>query len=597
MARKQLVVKRVVSLVLELLFVEKDGMLQEPNQKYCPFSPINLPERLWPSKTITQPPIWMSTDLRDGNQALIEPMSAAQKLRLFQQLVMIGFKEIEVGFPSASKTDYDFVRYLIEHKLIPNDVTIGVLTQSREELIKRTIQSLQGVQKAIVHLYNPIAPSFRRIVFNTDRDGVKEIALQGVRSIKQFTDSVPKTEWILEYSPETFSAAELEFSKEVCDAVTEIWQPTPERKIIINLPATVEMSTPNVFADQIEWMNQNLERRDSIILSVHPHNDRGTAVAAAELAIMAGAERVEGCLFGNGERTGNVDLIILALNLYSQGIAPGLDFSNIDQIKQTVEHCNQLPIHPRHPYVGELVYTAFSGSHQDAIKKGFANQLSNSLWEVPYLPIDPSDLNRSYEAVIRVNSQSGKAGISYLLQTKYGFDLPRRLQIEFSHIVQSFTDIRGTEATIEDIYDLFKGEYLNRGEPYSYVGYKTIENCVEKNADTLEIAVILEKNGIPYHIVGQGNGPIDALINGLGFKINVVGYYEHSINSGSDAEAVCYVELSVEQGSPSLFGVGVDNSIVAAALKAVISGLNRQLSIAESNYLSRGDKEARKLIG
>ena len=572
-------------------------MLQEPNQKYCQFDPINLPDRLWPSKTITQPPIWMSTDLRDGNQALIEPMSAAKKLRLFQQLVMIGFKEIEVAFPSASKTDYDFVRNLIEHKLIPNDVTIEVLTSSREELIKRTIQSLQGVQKAIIHLYNPIAPSFRRIVFNTDRDGVKEIALQGVRWIKQFTDSVPKTEWILEYSPETFSATELEFSKEVCDAVTEIWQPTPERKIIINLPATVEMSTPNVFADQIEWMNQNLERRDSIILSVHPHNDRGTAVAAAELAMMAGAERVEGCLFGNGERTGNVDLIILALNLYSQGIAPGLDFSNIDEIKQIVEHCNQLPIHPRHPYVGELVYTAFSGSHQDAIKKGLANQLSNSLWEVPYLPIDPSDLNRSYEAVIRVNSQSGKAGISYLLQTKYGFDLPRRLQIEFSHIVQNFTDIKGTEATIEDIYDLFKGEYLNRGEPYFYVGYKTIENCVERNADTIEIDVILEKNGIPYHIGGQGNGPIDALINGLGFKINVVGYNEHSINSGSDAEAVCYVELSVEQGQPSLFGVGVDKSIVVAALKAVISGLNRKLSIAGSNYLSRDDKEARKLIG
>ncbi|NET87083.1 MAG: 2-isopropylmalate synthase [Kamptonema sp. SIO1D9] len=558
-------------------------MLQEPNQKYCQFNPINLSERLWPSKTITQPPIWMSTDLRDGNQALIEPMSAAQKLRLFRQLVMIGFKEIEVAFPSASKTDYDFVRHLIEHQLIPDDVTIEVLTQSREELIKRTIQSLQGVKKAIVHLYNPIAPSFRRIVFNTDRDGVKEIALQGVRWIKQFTDSVPETEWILQYSPETFSAAELEFSKEICDAVTEIWQPTPEHKIIINLPATVEMSTPNVFADQIEWMDQNLERRDSIILSIHPHNDRGTAVAAAELAMMAGAERVEGCLFGNGERTGNVDLITLALNLYSQGIAPGLDFSNIDQIKQIVEHCNKLPIHPRHPYVGELVYTAFSGSHQDAIKKGLANQLSNSLWEVPYLPIDPSDLNRSYEAIIRVNSQSGKGGISYLLQTKYGFDLPRRLQIELSHIVQNFTDIRGTEATIEDIYDLFKSEYLNRSEPYSYIGYKTKEDGLKKNIDAIEIDVILEKNGIPYHLYGQGNGPIDALINGFGFKIDVVGYYEHSINSGSDAEAVCYIELSVEQGQTSLFGVGVDKSIVAAALKAVISGLNRQFSIANQN--------------
>ncbi len=561
-------------------------MLKNPSEKYRRFQPIALPDRTWPNKTITSPPIWMSTDLRDGNQALIEPMSTTKKLRMFQQLVAIGFKEIEVAFPSASQTDYDFVRNLIEQNLVPHDVTIEVLTQSREELIRRTLKSLQGVRRAIVHLYNPIAPSFRRIVFDTDRNGVKEIALRGVRLIKELTDLMTETEWVLEYSPETFSATELEFAKEVCDAVSEIWQPTPERKMIINLPATVEMSTPNTFADQIEWMHRNLDRRDSIILSIHPHNDRGTAVAAAELAIMAGAERVEGCLFGNGERTGNVDIVTLALNLYSQGIHPGLDFSDIDQVCQMVEFCNQLPVHPRHPYAGNLVFTAFSGSHQDAIKKGFSKQQLNAFWEVPYLPIDPADLNRSYEAVIRVNSQSGKGGVSYILHQEYGFDLPRRLQIEFSRIVQRFTESKGVEAKSEDIYNLFKTEYLDQREPYSYIGHK-LEEQTNGNPDTnVKINVILEKSGKHQIVSGQGNGPIDAFVNGLGLDISIVDYHEHSIGTGANAEAICYVEFHTRQGQP-LFGVGTDKNIVAAALKAVLSGLNREFVLQhQANYPS-----------
>jgi 2-isopropylmalate synthase len=550
-------------------------MLNNPSEKYRRFQPIALNNRTWPNKTITTPPIWMSTDLRDGNQALIEPMSPTKKLRMFQHLVAIGFKEIEVAFPSASQTDYDFVRNLIEQNLVPDDVTIEVLTQSREDLIRRTLKSLRGVRRAIVHLYNPIAPSFRRIVFDTDRNGVKEIALRGVRLIKELTDLMTETEWVFEYSPETFSATELDFAKEVCDAVSEIWQPTPTRKIIINLPATVEMSTPNTFADQIEWMHRNLDQRESIILSIHPHNDRGTAVAAAELAIMAGAERVEGCLFGNGERTGNVDIVTLALNLYSQGIHPKLDFSDIDQVCQMVEFCNQLPVHPRHPYAGNLVFTSFSGSHQDAIKKGFSKQQLNAFWEVPYLPIDPADLKRSYEAVIRVNSQSGKGGVSYILQQEYGFDLPRGLQIEFSHVVQSFTEIKGTEVKSEDIYNLFKAEYLDLREPYSYISHKLEEQTDGNPNNNVKINVILEKSGKHQIVPGQGNGPIDAFVNGLGLDINIVNYHEHSIGIGANAEAICYVEFQMCQCQP-LFGVGTDKNIVAAALKALLSGINRK---------------------
>lgn len=395
-------------------------MLQNPAAKYRAFPPVRLTGRTWPDNVITKPPIWMSTDLRDGNQALIEPMSPARKLRFFEMLVKIGLKEIEVAFPSASQTDFDFVRKLIEENRIPDDVTIEVLTPSREDLIRRTIESLRGAKRAIVHLYNPIAPAFRRIVFGMSREEVREIAVAGTRLIKQLTSERPETEWVFQYSPETFSMSELDFSKNVCDAASEIWKPTPQNKMIINLPSTVECSTPNIYADQIEWMHRKLARRDSIILSVHPHNDRGSAVASAELAIMAGADRVEGCLFGNGERTGNVDLVTLALNLYTQGVQPGLDFSNIDEVRKCVEECNQLPVHPRHPYVGDLVFTAFSGSHQDAIKKGFAQQRTGALWEVPYLPIDPADLGRNYDAVIRVNSQPVKGGMSYLLEQKYG---------------------------------------------------------------------------------------------------------------------------------------------------------------------------------
>ncbi|MBG1262377.1 2-isopropylmalate synthase [Nostoc commune] len=553
-------------------------MLKNPAEKYRRLQPIALPDRMWPNKTITAPPIWMSTDLRDGNQALIEPMSTAKKLYMFQQLLAIGFKEIEVAFPSASQTDYDFVCNLIKQNLVPHDITIGVLTQSREELIKRTLKSLQGARRAIVHLYNSIAPSFQQIVFNTDYNGVKEIALRGVRLIKELTDLIPETEWVFEYSPESFSATELEFAKEVCDAVSEIWQPTPERKMIINLPATVEISTPNTFADQIEWMHRNLDRRDCIILSIHPHNDRGTAVAAAELALMAGAERVEGCLFGNGERTGNVDIITLALNLYSQGIHPELDFSDIDQVCQMVEFCNQLPVHPRHPYAGNLVFTSFSGSHQDAIKKGFSKKQLDGFWEVPYLPIDPADLNRSYEAVIRVNSQSGKGGVSYILYQEYGFDLPRRLQIEFSRIVQQFTEIKGAEAKSEDIYNLFKVEYLEQCEPYSYICHKLEEQIDGNPSSKVKINVTLEKNGNCQIVSGQGNGPIDAFVNGLGFDISIFDYHEHSIGSGANAEAICYVEFQIRQGQP-LFGVGTDKNIVAAALKALLNGINRESAL------------------
>ncbi len=421
-------------------------MLKNPATKYRSFKPINLTDRQWPSRVITRAPIWMSTDLRDGNQALFEPMNAQRKMRMFKTLVQIGFKEIEVAFPSASQTDFNFVRELIEGGHIPDDVTIEVLTQARDDLIERTFESLRGAPRAIVHLYNATAPEFRKIVFGLEKSGVKELAQKAARTMKRLADAAPETHFTLQYSPEVFSGTELEFAKEVCDAVFDIWQPTPEHKAIVNLPATVEMATPNVYADQIEWMHRNLARRDSLIVSVHPHNDRGTAVAAAELAVMAGADRVEGCLFGNGERTGNVDLVTLALNLYTQGVDPELDFSNINEVARTAEECTQLPVHPRHPYVGDLVFTAFSGSHQDAIKKGFAVQKPDAIWEVPYMPIDPSDLGRTYDSVIRVNSQSGKGGIAYLLEQSYGVVLPRRLQVDFSSAVQHYTDDSGAKS-------------------------------------------------------------------------------------------------------------------------------------------------------
>lgn len=553
-------------------------MIANPAQKYRRFEPVQLPDRQWPNQIIEKPPIWMSTDLRDGNQALIDPMSVETKIRYFQALVEMGFKEIEVGFPSASETDFNLVRRLIEENRIPDDVTIEVLTQARQDLIERTVESLQGARRAILHMYNPIAPTFREIVYRTDKAGVKEIAERGTRWVKALTEQHPETEWVYQYSPEVFSSTEVEFAKEVCDAVSAIWQPTPENKMIINLPATVEMSTPNTYADQIEWMHRNINNRDSIILSVHPHNDRGTAVAAAELAVMAGADRVEGCLFGNGERTGNVDLVTLALNLYSQGIDPGLDFSQIDKIRQLAEECTQLPVHPRHPYAGELVFTAFSGSHQDAIKKGFAQQDPAGFWEVPYLPIDPADVNRSYDAVVRVNSQSGKGGVSFLLQQQAGFELPRRLQIEFSKIIQQQSDSSGKEINAADIVQLFDQAYLSVNTPYRFKS----SSVVDESEDAAMAELQLEHGNNAFTLKAKGTGPIDAVATALAEHINqpitIVDYHEHGIGSGSDALAVSYVEMKVGN-APPVFGVGQDKNISRAAIKAIINGVNRFVSV------------------
>ncbi|MGO4331288.1 2-isopropylmalate synthase [Cupriavidus sp. 2TAF22] len=555
-------------------------MLRNPATKYRPATAVDLKDRTWPNQRIERAPVWMSTDLRDGNQALIEPMSPQRKLRFFEQLVKIGLKQIEVAFPSASQTDFDFVRMLIEEDRIPADVTIVVLTQAREDLIRRTIDSVRGAARAAVHLYNPIAPAFRRIVFGASREEVREIALEGTRLIKSLTDAMPETAWTYEYSPETFSMTELDFSLEVCDAVSAIWQPGAARPLILNLPTTVECSTPNIFADQVEWMHRHLARRDEIVLSVHPHNDRGTAVAAAELAVMAGADRVEGCLFGNGERTGNVDLVTLALNLYTQGVDPGLDFSDIDEVRQCVEHCNQLPVHPRHPYAGDLVFTAFSGSHQDAIRKGFAQQQPDTIWEVPYLPIDPADLGRSYDAVIRVNSQSGKGGMAYLLEQVHGIYMPRRLQIEFSRAVQAMTDESGLEASADDLYGLFGREYLDAQTPLRYVGHQMVSD----NNGQVEIEVTLQREGKPVSVRGSGNGPIDAFVGAcasvLDIPVRVMDYHEHALSSGANASAASYVEVRVGDSATG-FGAGVDANIVAASLKAVVSGINRHLRAAQ----------------
>ena len=547
-------------------------MLNNPATKYRPFPAVPLADRQWPSRTITTPPIWMSTDLRDGNQALIEPMSVEKKLRFFKMLVKIGIKEIEVGFPSASQTDFDFVRMLVEDKHIPDDVTIIVLTQARDELIRRTVESAVGAKRAIVHVYNSVAPVFRRVVFNMERDEIVQIAVKGVQLIKELVAQHPQTQWGLEYSPESFSTTELDFSKQITDAVSAVWQPTPDNKMIVNLPSTVEAATPNVYADQIEWMCRNLNNRESLVVSVHPHNDRGTAVAAAELAVMAGADRVEGCLFGNGERTGNVDLVTLAMNLYTQGVNPGLDFSDIDAVRQLVEDCNQLPVHPRHPYAGDLVFTAFSGSHQDAIKKGFAKQQPDAIWEVPYLPIDPADLGRSYDAVIRVNSQSGKGGMAYLLEQEYGLQLPRRLQIEFSRAVQRVADESGREINAGDLHALFAREYLEQDEPYHYISHRMVEDSEHE----VQLDVNVARHHAPQTFAGTGNGPIDAFVSALGLEIRLMDYHEHAIGSGADARAACYVELRVGNG-PTLFGVGIDSNIVTASFKSVLSAVNRHM--------------------
>jgi len=551
-------------------------MISNPSSKYQRFVGVSLPDRQWPNNFIVKPPIWMSTDLRDGNQALIDPMSVATKLRMFKELVAIGFKEIEIGFPSASEIDFSFTRLLIEENHIPDDVTIEVLVQARFDLIEKTVQSLRGAKRAILHMYNPLAPAFRKIVYNTDKEGVKNIAIQGTKWCKQLTETAPEVDWTFQYSPEVFSSTEIDFVKEVSDAVVDIWQPTPQKKLILNLPATVEMNTPNTYADQIEWIHRNINKRDSIIISVHPHNDRGTAVAAAELAVMAGADRVEGCLFGNGERTGNVDLVTLALNLYSQGIHPGLDFSDIDKVRKLHEECTQLPVHPRHPYAGELVYTAFSGSHQDAIKKGFAVQKKDALWEVPYLPIDPADLNRSYDAVVRVNAQSGKGGVSFLLQQQAGLHLPRKLQIEFSGVVQKVSDTTGKEVKSADIVKIFEQEYFEVNSPFSYQSSK-LKNY-DDSQHQVDIIIYAQHENKTVEISGTGNGPIDAAAHALSqyadVQISVVDYSEHSVGEGSDVAAVCYVEMKVGN-SKSVFGVGKDSNIIAAAIKALINGVNR----------------------
>jgi 2-isopropylmalate synthase len=552
------------------------AMLKNPATKYRSFAPVHLRDRRWPDAVLSQAPIWCSVDLRDGNQALIEPMNRERKLRMFQLLVKLGFKEIEVGFPSASQTEFDFIRHLIDNKLIPDDVSIQVLTQAREHLIRRTFEALKGAKKVILHYYNATAPVMRRVVFNLSQDEViDQLAVQHARLIKQLAAEQPETDWTFEYSPEMFSGTELDFAKRIVDAVTEVWQPTPAKPCIINLPATVEHSTPNIFADMVEWMHRNLARREAIVISVHPHNDRGTGTAAGEFALMAGADRIEGCLFGNGERTGNVDLVNIALNLYTQGVDPGLDFSDIDEVRQAVEYCNQLPVHPRHPYVGDLVFTSFSGSHQDAIKKAFSLRKPDDIWEMPYLPIDPLDLGRSYEAVIRVNSQSGKGGIAYLLESEYGLTLPRRLQIEFSTAVQAVTDESGKEVSAADIWALFQREYLSASEPYSYLAHHLVE---DSTLDQVKLVTEVAVNGEKRRLDGQGNGPIDAFVSALaalsGRKLSVADYQEHAVTAGSDAKAVSYIELKVGEGRP-VFGVGIDGNIVTASLKAILSALNR----------------------
>ncbi|WP_435300327.1 2-isopropylmalate synthase [Timonella sp. A28] len=566
-----------------------------PIHKYVPFQQhikVDLPDRTWPDKTITQAPRWCAVDLRDGNQALIEPMDAERKLRMFKLLVSMGFKEIEVGFPSASQTDFDFVRLLIEEGHIPDDVVIQVLTQSREHLIARTFESLQGAKQAIVHLYNSTSVLQREVVFRKDQDGIIDIALDGAKLCKKFEHTLPDTDIYYEYSPESYTGTELEFAVRICNEVLDILEPTPDRKVIINLPATVEMATPNVYADSIEWMNRNLHHRENVILSLHPHNDRGTAVAAAELGYQAGADRIEGCLFGNGERTGNVDLVTLGMNLFSQGIDPQIDFSDIDHIRRTVEHCNQIPVHERHPYAGDLVFTAFSGSHQDAIKKGLESMDSKAaqagasvddlVWAVPYLPIDPKDVGRSYEAVIRVNSQSGKGGIAYMLKTEHSLDLPRRLQIEFSRVVQNVTDTEGREVTSNDIWRIFVDEYLpvsSAGidlDPWGRFALKgTRATSSEDGFNALQVNLV--DDGVEKTLEGTGNGPVAAFIEvlrGLGIDVSVLDYAEHALSEGGDASAAAYVECMV--ADEILYGVGIDPSITTASLKAIISAINRQ---------------------
>lgn len=549
-------------------------MLANPSQKYRAFPVVNLPDRQWPSRTLTQAPIWLSTDLRDGNQALFEPMNRERKLRLFQELVRIGFKEIEIGFPSASQTDYEIVRHLIDAQLIPDDVTPMVITQLRDDLITTTVQSVAGARRVIVHLYNAIAPAFREIVFGMAVPQIIEMVEHRIHLLKRLTQTHPETEWVLQYSPETFCMAELEVSLQVCNAAIAAWDAGPQRPMIINLPTTVEVSTPNVFADQIEWMDRHLDRREHIVLSVHPHNDRGTGIACAEQALLAGAQRVEGCLFGNGERSGNLDVVTLALNFYTQGIAPGLDFSDINGIARITEECTALPIHPRHPYVGDLVFTAFSGSHQDAIAKGFAAQKPDALWRVPYLPIDPKDLGRTYDSIVRVNSQSGKGGIAYLLQRDHGVVMPRRMQIEFSSIVQEMADASETELSSQQIWELFQATYLR---PYQtmaskqYIGHRLFD---DPQGQGIELQW-LDEHGQPLTSVGIGNGPIAATVAALSRPIRIDSYEERSLGTGAEASAIAIVEASCPNAPGSRFGVGMDANLVRASVLAVLNAAMR----------------------
>ncbi|MFB0951276.1 MAG: 2-isopropylmalate synthase, partial [Rhodospirillales bacterium] len=550
---------------------DNPGMI--PGNKYVAFPAINIPDRQWPSKTITKAPIWCSVDLRDGNQALIEPMGPERKRRMFNKLVEIGFKEIEIGFPAASQTDFDFCRQLIEENMIPDDVTIQVLTQARDPLIERTFEAIKGAKRAIVHLYNSTSTTQRRVVFDLDTAGITKIATDGTKTVRRLAEQVTDGEIVFQYSPESFTGTELDYAKEVCDAVLDVWEPTPENKAIINLPATVEMSSANIYADQIEWMHRNLARRDSIILSLHPHNDRGTGVAAAELGVMAGADRIEGTLFGNGERTGNVDVVTLALNMFTQGVAPDLDFSDINEVMRVAEYCSQLPVHPRHPYVGDLVFTAFSGSHQDAIKKGLgALKTANSeQWDVPYLPIDPIDVGRSYEAVIRINSQSGKGGVAYVMETDYGFEMPRRMQIEFSGVVQQQADSSGKELSGENIWAIFDKEYLNQPEgQFKFVDHRSVPDT--HASEIREVTANITDNGKDVVLKGKGSGPIDAFLSAFNahalVDMKVVSYHEHAVGVGSSADAVAYVEMQRSDEAP-VFGVGRHANITKASLNAV----------------------------
>ena len=552
-----------------------------PIHKYQPFAAIDLPDRRWPSRTITRAPVWCSVDLRDGNQALINPMDYERKLRMFEILVSMGFKEIEVGFPSASRTDFDFVRTLIEEDMAPDDVTIQVLTPARDHLIERTFESLVGVKHAIAHLYNSTSTLQRKVVFDLDRAGITDIAVNGAERVRELAEQLEGSEIRYQYSPESFTGTELDYAVEICEAVAEVWEPTPDNPVIFNLPATVEMSTPNIYADQIEWFLRSVSNRESIVLSLHPHNDRGTAVAATELAVMAGADRVEGTLFGNGERTGNVDVVTLALNLYTQGVDPKLDLRDIDDIRRTVEHCNELPVHPRHPYAGDLVYTAFSGSHQDAIKKGMAamKRSNSGVWEVPYLPIDPADLGRTYEAIIRVNSQSGKGGVAYIMQADYQLDLPRPLQVEFSRVVQDVTDATGAEITSPEIWQLFKREYLEISSPLEFVEYLSMPDS--ESPDGRRLTATVRLHGEEKSVEGRGNGPIAAFVNALANEIDisvrVLGFHEHATTQGADATAVAYLHMEVNDGE-SLFGVAIHPNITVASFLALTCGINRHFA-------------------